>query len=718
MAADEIMMSAAKPLYRFGEFSLDPSNLRLTAKGVNCPLEPKSFRLLQFLIENRDRAVSKDEILSGVWDDVAVTDNALTRAIGQIRKALDDNPKEPKFIETVPTVGYRFIGQLIEDHGPPVPAGRNRSSILIWTVSAIALFALVAAGFWFATQSAPAPPSVAGVRQITNSAATDVFPSFSPDGSQIAFSSNRSGRYEIYVRSLAAGGAERQITSDGQENIQPAWSPDGQYLAYVSRLQGGVKIIPTSGGPARIVSDTGDSPQWSADGRELVIRAFSTVNPVYETVNPDSHTVLALVNVASGSMRALTETYDHPINISSPHWLADGRHIIVASRPPLSRQTVKSTLWIADSERREARALSVGTLPLFPVVSAQGQLYFADEAASVPGIWSGRTGPNGKVSNVQPLLPVQGAEARDLAISADAKHIAFSRQTGQSAIWMVFVDSQGIATRDPKLLIENRNIRNTVAQFSRDASKIVWSSTSGENRDTIFVAEPDGSSPVALTPADQNSIRPQWIGKDLTLGYVVRRGAETSYWIHPLQGKPERVHPAFDLEHSDRWRPSPDGAMLAAQISEGGTLRVGVAGLRGGPVHILTPRDRNIGFPCWSPDGRWLAAEELSAVGVALVVLPSADGEIRTLRTGFEQNFPWDWSPNGDRILTAGLRGGVWNIFWISVSTGRVQLLTHFTTQSGFVRYPSWSPRGGQILFERNDLTSNIYVADLKTPSR
>jgi len=98
-----------------------------------------------------------------------------------------------------------------------------------------------------------------------------------------------------------------------------------------------------------------------------------------------------------------------------------------------------------------------------------------------------------------------------------------------------------------------------------------------------------------------------------------------------------------------------------------------------------------------------------------LVVLPSAGGEIRTLAKDFTQYFVYDWSPDSKRIVFAGLQNSVWNIYWISLSTAKVEQLTHFTAQSGFVRYPSWSPKGDQIVFERNDLTSNIYVADLKS---
>src|SRR5271157_1968074 len=109
MPREGIMIGSPKPPYCFDNVVVDPSNLRLTVGSAVRPVEPKSFRLLQFLIENRDRAVSKDEIFQAVWPDVTVTDNALTRAVAQVRKALDDGPREPRYIETVPTVGYRFL---------------------------------------------------------------------------------------------------------------------------------------------------------------------------------------------------------------------------------------------------------------------------------------------------------------------------------------------------------------------------------------------------------------------------------------------------------------------------------------------------------------------------------------------------------------------------------------------------------------------------------
>ncbi|HEX3572502.1 MAG TPA: winged helix-turn-helix domain-containing protein [Acidobacteriaceae bacterium] len=108
-------------IFRFDRFQADDSAFRLIADGAPVPLEPKALRLLLYLIQNRGRLVRKQELLDAVWADAAVTESALTRSVGLLRKALDDDSREPRFIETVPTAGYRFIAH-VETTPPPEPA--------------------------------------------------------------------------------------------------------------------------------------------------------------------------------------------------------------------------------------------------------------------------------------------------------------------------------------------------------------------------------------------------------------------------------------------------------------------------------------------------------------------------------------------------------------------------------------------------------------------
>jgi Tol biopolymer transport system component/DNA-binding winged helix-turn-helix (wHTH) protein len=727
-------MELPQDVRRFGDALLDLSNLKLTVNGEVRPLEPKSLRLLQFLIENRHRVAHKEEILTVVWEGVAVSDNALTRAIAQVRKALDDDPKQPRYIETVPTVGYRFIASLIEEEKPKIePAPRvSRRINTKWFVAALVLVTAVSLAVWFG--NVPSQPRVIRMRQITQSTAADLWPSLSPDASQIAFSSNRTGHFELYSKSLAPGGLEHQLTSDSLENIQPAWSPDGQSIAYTTTQTGEIRIIPASGGAPRTVTAGGDSARWSPDGRFLVFRRAAPgvdpprhvtpfVNPNSEEpfTNPYGSTAVAIVDANQGAVRPLTDLNSGIVRPQNPRWLADGHHVVVSSRPPEKWKGKSSALSIISTspgtEPREIRTLETGVWPLYPAFSPDGHfVYFCDSAAAAPGIWRARIQWNGKAADAEPFIPIAGADARYLDLSADGMHLAYSRQSGESSIWSISLDAKGAATAEPTPVIQDRNIRNTDPWLSRDGSKLVWTALQLDGWQVIWLANSDGSSAKAWTPASQNARSAQWVGSESKLGFLVRQDAQFSYWVAPTGGSPERVYPGLDLNRTERLHLSRDGTMLAGHVTTPHGQQLVVSGLRDGPVHTITPASRSIGYPCWSPDGRVIAAVERVRGRATLVIVPSAGGEVRTLGDQLDAYFASDWSPDGQRITFAGLKDGGWNIYWISVATGKVEQLTRFGAGSGlgFVRYPSWSPDGKRILYERNNWKSDIYVADLK----
>src|SRR3954470_6070019 len=101
-------------IYEFDSFRVDPSAFRLLNDGSAVSIEPKALQLLVFLIENRGRLLEKQPILDAVWRDLSVTENALTREIAILRRTLSDDTRQPRFIETVPTRGYRFIANIRE----------------------------------------------------------------------------------------------------------------------------------------------------------------------------------------------------------------------------------------------------------------------------------------------------------------------------------------------------------------------------------------------------------------------------------------------------------------------------------------------------------------------------------------------------------------------------------------------------------------------------
>jgi TolB-like protein/DNA-binding winged helix-turn-helix (wHTH) protein/tetratricopeptide (TPR) repeat protein len=115
--------------YRFGPFVLDVAIRQLARDGTPITLPPKAFDILVLLVRTRDRVVPKQELLDAVWQDTAVTENTLTQRIKEIREALGDEPQEPRWVKTVSRVGYRFIGDVVEESPAAAPAPPEPASV-------------------------------------------------------------------------------------------------------------------------------------------------------------------------------------------------------------------------------------------------------------------------------------------------------------------------------------------------------------------------------------------------------------------------------------------------------------------------------------------------------------------------------------------------------------------------------------------------------------
>ena len=104
--------------YRFAEFIVSPRRRLLVRQGRELPLIPRYFDLLVFLIERRHEAVHRRDIYDRVWNDVIVSDSALSQAIRTLRRTLGDDSREPRFIRTVSRHGYRFVFDGVVEEEP------------------------------------------------------------------------------------------------------------------------------------------------------------------------------------------------------------------------------------------------------------------------------------------------------------------------------------------------------------------------------------------------------------------------------------------------------------------------------------------------------------------------------------------------------------------------------------------------------------------------
>src|SRR5215469_11465642 len=95
--------------YRFSSFRLDPHSWRLSEGDRLKPLRPKTFVLLRYLLENAGRLVTKDDLLAAVWPGIKVTESSLSTCMNELRDVLSDDRNQPRFVETVYGLGYRFV---------------------------------------------------------------------------------------------------------------------------------------------------------------------------------------------------------------------------------------------------------------------------------------------------------------------------------------------------------------------------------------------------------------------------------------------------------------------------------------------------------------------------------------------------------------------------------------------------------------------------------
>lgn len=107
--------------FRLGPWRVEPGLNRISSNGSSLRLEPKVMEVLVCLSHHAGETVSKDQLLQAVWAGTFVSDDVLTRSISELRRVLEDDPKEPKYIQTIPKKGYRVAApvEVITDGSTP-----------------------------------------------------------------------------------------------------------------------------------------------------------------------------------------------------------------------------------------------------------------------------------------------------------------------------------------------------------------------------------------------------------------------------------------------------------------------------------------------------------------------------------------------------------------------------------------------------------------------
>ncbi len=722
---------------------VDTGAYRAEIDGRPLELEPKAFDLLVMLLSHPGQLVTKQQILDGVWQGTAVTDNAVTRVVAQLRKALGDDAREARFLETVPTRGYRWIAAVrtIRSESSPnqfrvdsertlnpfrvgsewrdgatqgVESSRGRLAGRV-ALGICVLVALGATAFLLLNPT-PDEPRPLFPRQLTVSAGVDLFPALSPDGDRLAYSSDQSGRWEIYVRSTA-GGSDVPLTSDGHQNVHAAWSPDGRQIAFHSMVRGGIWIKPLDGTPARQLVDFGARPSWSPDGRRLAFQsdAAADIGPAARPANLPS--VIWVIDLAGGQPRPLTRRGVPTGGHGAPTWSPDGRHIAFATSGFAVAQ-----IWAVEASGGEPFSIVTDAPAAFDPVYLPDRRSLLFAGANM--IWRVPLDANGRRSgDAIRFVPAALEGLRHLSVARDGR-IALTALTLDASLWSSPVNVAGVPTAPARQLTNDTRQRNSLPAFSPDGRRIaVMSSVKGTLPD-IWTMNADGTGVQQVTSTHGYEADPSWTPDSREIVFKSIRDRAVGLWAVDVGTRRERRLMDFGLIERIRSEQgmveeaalSPDATRLAYAVLDPrtSTKALYLRHVANATSVRLTSGEPPVGYPAWSPDGNWIAVEVFEPGRTDAAVVPAAGGPMRRLTTSRGQAWIHSFSPDSARVVFAGLRDGVWNIYWVSRDGGEEHRVTSNTAVGVFMRYPAWSPTGDQIVYEYGSVRGNVWSLELR----
>jgi len=264
---------------------------RLRKNGATIQLEPKIMQVLVRLAETPGEVVRKEELIRSVWADTFVTDDVLTRSISELRKALEDDARQPRFIETIPRSGYRLLvastaaqseaayGNLgLPQTARPFTPQRPTSKAIAGAVAALAALA-VALVWWMWPEPAPA---LTGYKQLTSDGERKIG-ALAADEDRIYFIA-RTGKGRALAQVSVHGGEASLIpTSLGEDVDLLGVSPDSSELLLFSSSHDTAErplyALPLpAGSPRPIGNIVASDAAWSSDGGQI---AFAHERSLY-----------------------------------------------------------------------------------------------------------------------------------------------------------------------------------------------------------------------------------------------------------------------------------------------------------------------------------------------------------------------------------------------------------------------------------------------------
>jgi Tol biopolymer transport system component/DNA-binding winged helix-turn-helix (wHTH) protein len=689
----------APRLVRFGAFEVDLRAGELRKDGAKLKLTGQPFQVLAILLEDPGEVVTREELQKRLWPDTFVdVDHNLNTAINKIREVLGDSAESPRFVETLPRRGYRFVAPVQGTQTTEVRFGSGvlQESRMPWvrrtSILFVVLVLLGAMGFFiYRRLQSPASLAQRTLTRLTLDEGLQIGATWSPDGRFIAYSSNRGGKFDIWVQQVS-GGDPVQITKGPGHNWQPDWSPDGRYIVYrAEEGDGGIYVIPALGGAGleRKVASFGYHPKSSPDSSQVLFQThFSSLDAcnrffVAQLDGSPPREVMAEALAQNQLCAASAAWYPDGkrvtawVGTSSPtpaFWtapLGGGQAVKLEIAPAIQRELEQ-----ASGDVKAGQQLGEYSFSWSPLGDA---IYFVRGYQGAKNIWKMNVDPRIlRATRIDRLTTGPGPDDA-LAISADGTRLAFTAKSQRIQTWLFPFDARSGHIKLAGNAVSSPGRTSIEPNLSRDGMKVAYFVPHGESygpgfgdvRNEVWVKSLLDGSELPVPADNYSSWFPLWSPDGTKLIYN-RRNLRTNE--HQLMLWSSQTHDQEQLAAPNTpmfvWDWSRDGKWLLGE-HEGDIWLVPFPlkpRAETAAQKIVSNPAYKLYQPHLAPDDRWIVFEAVvnsPNPESALYVVPASGGAWTRITDGRHWDDKPRWSPDGHTIYFVSGPGGFFNIWGI-----------------------------------------------------
>lgn len=500
------------------------------------------------------------------------------------------------------------------DSGALESAGVNRAVVhgKLWWAGALTGIAVVFAvlgitgWFWLGRSRPMAAEAPLTAIPLTSYLGSESFPSFSPDGAQVAFQWCQEGQNcHIYIKQVGVEPPYR-LTNAAVDDVGPAWSPDGQFIAFIRGRESnkpGLFLIAQRGGPERQlekwdVSKTinplgGQYLAWTPDSKWL---AFPYVEAQQESQ------ALFLISTVTGEKRRLTTPPADASGDTSPAFSPDGGTLAFSRETSFHSDLYLLHLGEDYKPQGELKKVDASTPFNFGVAwTPDGReiVFSSGYVGGIEALW--------RMDVSKPYKPVRIGLPSDNAgmpsISRTGKRLAYSVRRQDSNIWRVDLEGPGRKPGRPVPIISSTKGEYDPS-YSPDGKRIAFVSAQSGSRE-VWICDSNGQNQIKLTSLMGNIIRPRWDPKGENIAFRANiEGNSDVYVVSAIGGAPRRLI----TQPGNRSWPfySWDSRWLYYRSNSSGQLQIWKVPSQGGEAIQVTHLKEGPDVPQESPDGKYI----------------------------------------------------------------------------------------------------------------